>query len=600
MENKEIIDFIENRPTQGPGLGLDRMAALMKVLGNPQDKLNYVHIAGSNGKGSASAFISNVLIKAGYKTGTYISPHLIDYKERFSINGINICDKDFEHVALKVKEASEKLDFEPRVFEVLTAMAFVYFEMQKCDIVILEVGMGGRFDATNIIKNSEVSLVMNIGLEHTKILGNTLKKIAFEKASIIKENGNVVVYEIDELIPLYKKMAKERKANLRIADFSKIEIISEGLEKQVFNYKQYKNMEIALLGRHQFFNAAVVLEALDVLKEKGYKLNDKIIRTAFADTCWPARLSILSKKPLFILDGAHNSQCAKALAESLKTLLKRKKVIVITGVLKDKKYKEIIDYILPFASEFITIMPNSERALDNKKLAVYIKKQGKTATTAETVKEALLLALEKSKCKKPILAFGSLYLAGDISKEYPKVYKEYLRREYKRKRNTLSKKTVEANSALVVNKIRRTREYKEASNILIYNSIRNEVDLSALKKDNKVFAYPLCINDKEMLALIPESEDAFKKGAYGINEPIREKSKEMKDIDLIICPLVAFDLKGNRLGNGKGYYDTFLKNNKCSVLGAAFDIQLAEEIPMEEHDKKLTLIITEKRTVRNK
>ena len=422
MANKEIIDFIENRPWFRPLERLDRMQRILEKLGNPHQKLKYIHIAGTNGKGSCSAMITSILMDNGLKVGTFTSPHLIEYNERFCINNIPISDLDFLEIIEKVKKAYNKLDFIPTVFETLTAIGFVYFYLQKVDIVVLEVGLGGRLDATNIIDSSELAIIMNIGLEHTEILGNTLEEIAYEKAGIIKDNGDVVAYQNkNEVLKVFKDVAKKRNSKLKIADFNKINIINEGIDKQLFDYGRLKNIELALLGKHQFYNAATVIEGINVLNKKGYSISDKNIYNGLKNVKWDARLSILNKEPLFILDGAHNPQCALALKESLPSILKNKKAIMIFGTLKDKDYIQTIDLLKNYCKEFICIKPNSNRALGARILANIINNKGIKASYCLSSKNAIKRAFSLANKDDIIIAFGSLYLAGDIKEEFDKL-----------------------------------------------------------------------------------------------------------------------------------------------------------------------------------
>ena len=593
MNREEAIEYIENRPANRRN-DLNVMNKLMDELDNPQDSLNFIHVAGTNGKGSCCAMLTSILKEANYKVGTFISPHLINYEERISINGIEIASADFCRLVKKVKDVSDKLNITPMFFDILTAIAFLYFKEKECDIVILEVGLGGRLDSTNIIKNPLISVIMNIGLEHTQILGDTLDKIAYEKSGIIKEKCDVVVYENKKLTNIYKNICKERNANLHLTNFDKVEIVSEGINKQIFNYKNYKNIKLSLLGKHQFYNAAVVIECVDLLKEKGFKISETNIKNGFENTIWDARLSILSNDPLFILDGAHNPQCAKALADSLPQIISKQKAIIICGILKDKDYKQIINELSPFAKEFICLNPNSKKALDKEELFKYINEKNIKATLAKDVNDAINIALNKAQNDDVILACGSLYLAGEICDNYKKIYKQYLRKNVKEKLKAMNEKEKEESSKIIVNKIRESKEYQEAKCILIYNALKNEVDLKGLTKDkDKIFAYPKCINDKEMIALVPNSEDDFEIGKFNIKEPILNKSKIMEKIDLIICPLVAFDKNKNRLGNGKGYYDRFLAKYDCPKIGVGFKIQELKEVPNEKFDRKLDIIYSE-------
>lgn len=419
MNKLEVLDYIYDVPKTKPTSPLDRMSGILDCLGNPQDKLKIIHVSGTNGKGSCCAMLSSILITAGYKVGMFTSPHLIDPKERFVINGKQISEKDFIQTASKVKKAQEKVKVNLGMFDKLTAMCFEYFYKKKVDIAIIEVGIGGLLDSTNIIKSSLVSVIMNIGFDHIEILGNTISKIATQKAGIIKKKGTIVSYDNKpSAIKAIEKIAYEKNAKFIKADFKQIKVISEGIDKQEFDYKQYKNVELPLLGKHQFNNAATVLEVVEVLKKKKYKLDVDIVKKGIKNTKWLSRMSILQKDPLFILDGAHNPQCAKALCNSLPIILNGKKAIMLCGVLKDKDYKKVMDIVIPYAKEFICLTPNSHRALNNKELASLLKSKGQKAHLAKTCDEGIKLALKKAKKDDVIVGFGSLYLAGDIIKSY--------------------------------------------------------------------------------------------------------------------------------------------------------------------------------------
>ncbi|MBR0462005.1 MAG: bifunctional folylpolyglutamate synthase/dihydrofolate synthase [Erysipelotrichaceae bacterium] len=422
MDKKEIVSFIEDRPWVREAKRLERTARLLKALGDPQKGLKYIHVAGTNGKGSCCAMLTGILMDAGYKVGTFTSPHLIEYNERFCINNVPISDKDLSTIIGRIKKAVRKLNFEPTVFEILTAIGFTYFRKENADIVVLEVGLGGRYDATNIIDDSLVSVIMNIGLEHTEILGDTLGKIAYEKAGIIREGGHVVAYgNKKEVIDVFKNVCKEKKAHLKITDFSKIKIRKEGLKGQVFDYGTLKNIELSLLGKHQFYNAAVVIDTVKVLNKKGLKISTRNIRNGLKNAVWDARLSVLNEKPLFILDGAHNPQCAQALRRSLPKLLGKKKAVMLYGTLKDKDYESVIDMMAPYAEEFICLTPDSVRALQAKDLAKAVRKRKLKAAVANDVEDGINKAIRKAGEDGVIIAFGSLYLAGDIREKFAKL-----------------------------------------------------------------------------------------------------------------------------------------------------------------------------------
>ncbi|MBR2577713.1 MAG: bifunctional folylpolyglutamate synthase/dihydrofolate synthase [Erysipelotrichaceae bacterium] len=426
MNSYEIKEFIENRPWERTAHRLARMEKLLYVLGDPHKKLKYVHVAGTNGKGSCCAMLTSILCHAGYRVATFTSPHLVEYNERFCMNGIPLGDDKLGEAIEEIRKACTKIDFVPTVFETLTAIAFVCFAREKADIVVFEVGLGGRLDATNVIEESEVSAIMNIGLEHTEILGDTLEKIAYEKAGIIKENGRVVAYPgTREVIDVFKEVAGKRHAELKVVDPSKIRILKEGLDGQLFDYGRYRNIELSLLGHHQFYNAAVVIETVKLLRKRGYRISAQDIRYGLGNTRWDARLSVLSERPLFILDGAHNPQCAMALKRSLMKILKGKKAVMLCGMLKDKDYVSILNEVEGYASEFVCLTPDSVRALPAEDLAVFLKEKGHKAITVSDIDEGIRTALDKAGEDGAVVAFGSLYLAGAIKEHFPKVFHDH-------------------------------------------------------------------------------------------------------------------------------------------------------------------------------
>lgn len=416
MKNyKEAIEYIESANSGLTNNNLDNISKVLNYYDNPQDKLKYIHVAGTNGKGSCCSMLNSILTNANYNVGLFTSPHLIEYTERFIYNNKEISKKSFTKYVSSIQTACNKLKTKLSTFEILTVVAFLYFNDLKCDIAILEVGLGGRFDATNVIVKPLLSIIMNIGLDHTTILGNTKEKIAKEKAGIIKQDSNVVVYDNDDkIINIFKRIAKNNNSSILVSNFDEIEILKEGLNNQFFSYKNYKNIKLSLLGKHQFKNAAVVLDACNKLIDLGYKLRLSDIKNGLKNTKWYARLSILDSNPLFLLDGAHNPQCASALVESLPKLVFKKKIYIICGMLKDKDYKKVVKMFVPFAKEFICLTPNSYRALDANSLVNLISNYGLPANSANSISDAIKMAYKKASKNDVILAFGSLYLAGDI------------------------------------------------------------------------------------------------------------------------------------------------------------------------------------------
>ncbi len=417
MNMTEALEFIETASWKGVMLGLERMELLMDLLGNPQKDLKYIHVAGTNGKGSTSAMLSSILTTAGYKTGLYTSPHLISYTERFKINGEDMPDEDFCEAAEAVKKVTDTLrdQFIPSVFERITAMAFYWFAKEKCDIVILEVGMGGRLDATNIIEKPELSIICNLDLEHTVELGDTIEKIAFEKAGIIKPGSPVVLYsQTPEAEGVIKEICAERGCALTITAPDQSEILSRGKDGQAFDYRDRKNIFLNLIGSYQFNNALTVADAVDVLKEN-WNLPEEAVYEGFANVKWPGRFQLIYKEPLFLVDGAHNPNGARELARCLAEYFPGEKFTFLFGVMADKDYEDMILAIAPYAKGFIAVTPKSERSLASSALKEELETlTGLYAIDAHSVEEGMERALQLHTEGENICVFGSLYQVGDV------------------------------------------------------------------------------------------------------------------------------------------------------------------------------------------
>ena len=363
MTEREAIEYIENQGWSETRLGLDRTRALLAALGSPQEKLRFVHVAGSNGKGSTCAMLDSILRCAGYRTGLYTSPYIERFNERMRVNGEDIPAAELTRITECVKAIAEAMDDHPSQFELVTAIAMQYFYERRCDIVVLEVGMGGALDSTNVIPAPEAAVITNIGLEHTEYLGSIITEIAAAKVGIIKPGCSAVCYDGDSAATaVLEKTCHSCGVSLHRADFAQLEAISETLDGQRFRYRGAEHT-ISLLGAHQLKNAAVVLETVDALRERDWDIPAQSVERGLRGAKWPARLEVLGRSPLFILDGGHNPQCASALAESLDRLLPGEKSVFLMGVLADKDYAAMVDAVLPLAERFVCVTPESARAL---------------------------------------------------------------------------------------------------------------------------------------------------------------------------------------------------------------------------------------------
>ena len=416
MNYQEALKFLIETKSRGSKLGLERMQKLLMHLGNPEQNLKFIHLAGTNGKGSTAMMLSSILSCAGYKTGLYTSPYLTKPNEQFRFNGDVISNEDFAKLMKRMKEVilQMKEDEQPTEFELLTAAAFEYFSKLKCDLVVLETGLGGELDATNIIPLPLVAVITNIGMDHMAYLGDKITQIAKVKAGIIKEHGYVVSYEqLYEVKEVLDRDCKEKNATIAYAEFAQIRPHEEHLSMQKFSYKEHKEISLPLIGEHQRKNAAVALEVIQVLKNQGYQITEEMVKRGLFQVNWPARFEILSKRPLVILDGAHNEQCIDEIKKVLQNFVPNKKVIFIVGVMADKDYKAMIRKLIPIAKEFYTVRPKNERALDAISLAMAIHDENGYATAEMSIGDALMSALEHATPSDVICIIGSLYMAGE-------------------------------------------------------------------------------------------------------------------------------------------------------------------------------------------
>ncbi len=382
-------------------------------LGNPQSGQNFIHVAGTNGKGSTCAMLAEILQCAGYKVGLFTSPHLERYTERIKINGEEISQKDWDRLEKQVNDAA--VDLETVEFDRITALGFLKFKEENCDVVVLEVGLGGLMDSTNIIENPMLCAIATIGLDHTEILGDTIEKIALDKAGIIKNGSNVVVsYQKPEALEVFKRKALETCSNLTITDPKQETLHSISFDGQVISYKSHKGLKLSLLGSYQYKNAALVLDCVDQLR-KSLNIPEKAVKEGLANVSWPGRFEILRKSPLVILDGAHNPNGVEELAECIKAYIPRKKIHFVMGVLKDKDYETMLDIISPLAKKFTLITPPSQRALSALSLETLIKeKYNLEVEAAMSIKEGVKIATEHQDFKEQVVIFGSLYQVAEI------------------------------------------------------------------------------------------------------------------------------------------------------------------------------------------
>ena len=414
MNYREALEYIDGVRWYGSRPGLERISELLERLGRPQDSLKFIHIAGTNGKGSCAAMTASVMKAAGYRTGLFTSPYLYRFNERMQINGLPIDDEVLAELVTEVRPLADAMSDHPTEFELMTAVALLWYARERCDLVVLEVGLGGRLDATNVIAAPEAAVIMNIGLDHTAILGDTVEQIAAEKAGIIKPGCDVVLYQQRESVEsVVEARCAALRARLHKTDFSQIVPEFDSLEGQVFTYKGLP-CAIPLLGAHQRKNAAVVLELTDVLRAKGWVIEADALEHGLYSVSWPARFEVIRDEPAFVVDGGHNPQCAETVSENLKTYFPGRKHVLLIGVLADKDYSAMTEILNPQADSYVCVTPDSERALPAKDLAEHLAQYGKPVTVCSSIPDGVEEAVRQADRNGMVCAVGSLYMAGSV------------------------------------------------------------------------------------------------------------------------------------------------------------------------------------------
>lgn len=428
---EEVIDTIQNSRRFGNLTGSEITKLMLGTLGHPEEGLSYIHVAGTNGKGSVSAFLCSIFQEAGLKTGMFTSPHLIDFRERIQVNGEMISKEDVHRLGNHL--LTQEFGVQPTMFDYCLAMALLYFKEQKCDVVVLETGLGGKYDSTNAVGTPAVSVITKIGYDHMAILGNTLPEIAAEKAGIIKKGTRLICESQDaEVEEIIRKTAED-------AEVSSIEIIKPEYiqikDHRRFSAYGYEDLQMQMLGLHQFENATAAILAAEAYledylheelspickdeQELQERMQNKImqaVRAGVAKTRWMGRMEVLQTEPFFMVDGAHNAHGVTALRKSLESLFQGEKFHFIMGVMADKDYVDMIAELLPLAIDFTTVTVGYSRSLEAEQLAECICKQGVTATAKATLAEAMADVTCARKAKT--IAFGSLYFVGEIEEIY--------------------------------------------------------------------------------------------------------------------------------------------------------------------------------------
>lgn len=392
--------------------GKENVKPILEFFGNPQDKLKVIHVAGTNGKGSVSAFINNILIENNYKVGLFSSPAILKPNDRIKVNNENIGDVDLILYYNKITAIAEKLNIKLHEFDIATIIAYLYFYNKKCDLAIIEVGIGGRIDSTNIVKKPLISVICKIGMDHLDILGDSIEDIAREKAGIIKENSTVAIYEQEKnILSIIENIGKDLKNKIIIPDFNKVENLNIKLNNISFTYKNLK-IEIQMTNIVQVYNAVLALEVVLYLGKIGYSISENNILRGIFKTKVMGRFQILNENPIVILDGAHNVESVKALNKTIKEDFPNEKFVFITSFFKDKEYMKLVEIMAPLAYAFIACQTDDSRSIDSLELTNFLGMFSDKVHNGRTVKNSLDIALNNYSDKK-IIIYGSLSLIKD-------------------------------------------------------------------------------------------------------------------------------------------------------------------------------------------
>lgn len=414
----EALEFIGSVTWMGSRPGLERITELLERMGNPHREFKSVHITGTNGKGSTTAMLASVLRAAGYRTGLFTSPHLHSLAERIQVNGRPVPDELLARVTGALRPHALAMEEHPTEFELITAIAFACFAKERCDIVVVEVGMGGRLDSTNVV-TPECSVITSIGLDHTRELGGTIELIAREKAGIIKPGRPVVLYGQDNgARPVIEQVCAERGCALTVSDELQITELSDGIGGQRFRYREGHELYMPLLGAHQLKNTALTLDVLEVLRQRGWTISHESERRGLGEVRWPARFEVVREKPYFIVDGGHNPQCCEAVVNSLRRYFPGKGAVMLVGIFADKSIVEMLDILDGAAVSYVATQLVGDRALPAGELGRLLERYGKPVTVCQDVGEAVREAIKQAAEQGLVCSVGSLYLAADVRAQF--------------------------------------------------------------------------------------------------------------------------------------------------------------------------------------
>ena len=417
MTYTQALEYIHSVVWKGSRPGLERITELLGKLNNPQDGLKFIHIAGTNGKGSNSAMLESILRAAGYKTGLFVSPYIKHFNERICVNGKPISDGDLAAATAAVRPFADSMSDAPTEFELITAIGLVHFLKEKCDVIVLETGMGGRLDSTNVIKDPLACVITGIAMDHTAFLGDTVEKVAAEKAGIIKKGSPVVWGGYDKgARGVIEAKAQEMGSFFVAAEDTPMTVREMTLSGTVVDYGKREGVQLPLLGTYQPQNLATVLSTVDVLQANGVKISEEAVREGIATVRWRGRFEKLCDTPLIFSDGAHNPEGIAAAAKGIKQYFPDRPVALLTGVMADKDYTDMVRMLAPVTCRVFTLTPDNPRSLSAAEYAEVYRKAGIEASAHDTVEQAVAAAVAYARdTGTPLFSLGSLYMYVEVT-----------------------------------------------------------------------------------------------------------------------------------------------------------------------------------------
>ena len=418
MDYESALNYIHAVQWAGHKPGLERTSTLLAALGDPHKALKFVHVAGTNGKGSTAAMLASCLQAAGYRVGLFTSPFINRFNERIQVDGEQVPDQELVRLVERVRPAADAMADVPTEFEIITALGMLYFAERRCDIVVLEVGLGGTLDSTNVIDPPECAVITALGMDHVKELGPTLADIASAKAGIIKPGSPVVSYGgVPEADAVITRAAAEQGAPLTVVDFGKLKMEDGSLDAVTFDFDGLNGVRLPLIGSYQPRNAAVAITALRVLRGRGWNIPEQAIRTGLETVRWPGRFELLRHTPAFLLDGSHNAHGMRATVQSLKDRFPGEKFVFLVSIMADKDVDEMLQLLAPLAERFVTVAAHTPRAMPAETLAEHIRAYGCPAEAAGSIEAGVARAMELGGTG-PVCALGTLYFSGDVRQAF--------------------------------------------------------------------------------------------------------------------------------------------------------------------------------------